>query len=271
MTIPTLDPPLASDDVATFNSKAFDFVSDLVTWTTEVNSAGTTIATNASTASTAATTASSASSAAAAAANYVGLWSSLSGALAIPASVVHDSRVWMLTENVADVTVQTPGVSTKWIQIEGPRQVLHAQDQKTSGTNGQSISTTTWTKRELQTAVTNTITGASITSHVIALPAGTYKISVQASGVYVAGSAGHQRLRLRNTSDGSTTLAGVNMSVIGTNTIAPVLTLQGQFTITATKNFEVQHYVTTTGNVTGAAMSSGEVEVYADVYIERVS
>lgn len=110
MTIPTLDPPLASDDVATFNSKAADFVSDLVTWTTEVNSTATTIATNASTASTAATTASSASSAAVAAANYVGLWSSLSGALAIPASVVHDSRVWMLTENVADVTAQTPEI-----------------------------------------------------------------------------------------------------------------------------------------------------------------
>ncbi len=117
MTIPTLDPPLASDDLATFNSKAFDFVSDLVTWTTEVNSTATTIATNASTASTAATTASSASAAAVGAANFVGAWSSLSGALAIPASVSHSSKVWLLTASVADVTAHTPGVSANWLDV----------------------------------------------------------------------------------------------------------------------------------------------------------
>ncbi len=117
MTIPTLDPPLATDDVATFNSKAADFVTDLVTWTTEVNSTATTIATNASTASTAATTASSASAAAVGAANFVGAWSSLSGALAIPASVSHSSKVWLLTASVADVTAHTPGVSANWLDV----------------------------------------------------------------------------------------------------------------------------------------------------------
>ena len=65
----------------------------------------------------AATAAATASAAAIAAANYKGEWSTLSGALAIPASVFHSSKVWMLTESVADVTAQVPGVSAKWISL----------------------------------------------------------------------------------------------------------------------------------------------------------
>lgn len=55
--------------------------------------------------------------AAIAAANFKGAWSTLTGALAIPASVSHSSEVWMLTESVADVTTEVPGVSAKWLQV----------------------------------------------------------------------------------------------------------------------------------------------------------
>jgi len=46
--------------------------------------------------------------------NYVGAWSDLTGALAIPASVSYDGSFWKLVENVADVTTQVPGVATAW-------------------------------------------------------------------------------------------------------------------------------------------------------------
>ncbi|HEV2612546.1 MAG TPA: hypothetical protein VGU61_19950 [Noviherbaspirillum sp.] len=49
-----------------------------------------------------------------AAANYKGLWSTLTGALAIPASTFHNGQFWQLLENVADVTAEVPGVSSKW-------------------------------------------------------------------------------------------------------------------------------------------------------------
>lgn len=55
-----------------------------------------------------------AADAALASANYKGLWSSLSGPLAIPASVMHDGVLYMLLESVADVTAEEPGVSAKW-------------------------------------------------------------------------------------------------------------------------------------------------------------
>lgn len=63
--------------------------------------------------------AATASAAAIASANYKGLWSSLTGALAIPASVAYADKVWMLTESVADVAAHVPGVSSKWLQLGG--------------------------------------------------------------------------------------------------------------------------------------------------------
>ena len=53
-------------------------------------------------------------SVAAAAANYKGLWSTLTGALNMPASVSHNGNYWALNANLADVTAATPGVSASW-------------------------------------------------------------------------------------------------------------------------------------------------------------
>ena len=50
------------------------------------------------------------------AANYVGLWTALTGALNIPASTYHLGQFWVLTENVADVTTKAPGTATEWVQ-----------------------------------------------------------------------------------------------------------------------------------------------------------
>lgn len=61
--------------------------------------------------------ASSAAAAALAAASYKGAWPSLTGSLGIPASSSHANKVWMLTEDVADVTAEEPGVSAKWLLL----------------------------------------------------------------------------------------------------------------------------------------------------------
>ena len=107
--------PLVSDDTPTFNSKAFalafalgDFVTEANTQADEVNAA-------ASSANDMAVAAAASEEAAAGAANFRGAWSSLTGALAIPASASHLSSVWILTQNVADVTAEVPGTSSKWV------------------------------------------------------------------------------------------------------------------------------------------------------------
>jgi hypothetical protein len=62
----------------------------------------------------AATAATAAATVASGVANYKGDWSTLSGPLAIPASVAHSGRIWTLVRSVADVAAQVPGVSADW-------------------------------------------------------------------------------------------------------------------------------------------------------------
>lgn len=58
-----------------------------------------------------------AASAALGAANYKGIWSSMSGALAVPSSVYHAGRFWIALEAIASVAAETPGVSSKWAPL----------------------------------------------------------------------------------------------------------------------------------------------------------
>lgn len=69
---------------------------------------------SAGTATTQAALAAQSASSAMSAANYKGLWSALTGALAKPATVYHAGTYWVLNANLADVTAATPGVSASW-------------------------------------------------------------------------------------------------------------------------------------------------------------
>ena len=109
------------------------FVSETNTVAGEVNAASAEASDSASDAATSAGAASSASAAAAAAANFKGAWSALTGALAVPASVAHGGRIWILLSNIADVTAKTPGVASEWqnltslsVDIKAPVQAVAA-------------------------------------------------------------------------------------------------------------------------------------------------
>lgn len=54
---------------------------------------------------------------AAGSANFKGQWSSLTGALAVPASVAHNGVIYVLLANAADVTAIVPGVSSQWLAV----------------------------------------------------------------------------------------------------------------------------------------------------------
>jgi len=85
----------------------------------EVNTNATTATTKASEASTSAANALSYSAIAAGLANYGGAWSTLTGAKTVPLSVDHLGAFWVLLENIADVTAEVPGTSTKWAKAFG--------------------------------------------------------------------------------------------------------------------------------------------------------
>ncbi len=145
---------------------------------------------------------------------------------------------------------------------------FHIQDQQAG--DGGTTTGTTWTTRPLNTSVSNTITGASIATNVITLPAGTYKL-VGYSCLYQCGLS---QIRLRNTSDAATTLLGsITEMGSGSQTEHVHCQIQGMFTLAASKNLELQYYVATaqTNDGLGADANTGENNVFADVLIEKVS
>jgi hypothetical protein len=132
--------PLISDSPAQFNSKAFAWVDSLGNFVTEANAQASQVNADASNAATDANDAEAASLAAVAAANYKGEWSTLTGALNIPASVSHNGAVWVLTENLADVTGDEPGAGSPsaWLIVTLPAQA--GNDGKVLITDGTTLS-----------------------------------------------------------------------------------------------------------------------------------
>lgn len=151
--------------------------------------------------------------------------------------------------------------------------LLYIEDQKTSGTGPGSATGATYNKRDLNTKVVDTISGASLASSVITLPAGTYYTEFSSPCRGGANQTVH-RVRLRNTSDSVTVAVGTPLATVDTDTsgfdTVNEATGDGHFTIAAQKNFELQHYVADS-NAMGIAVSDGEVEVYSRIKIWKVA
>lgn len=49
--------------------------------------------------------------------SFKGAWSALTGALALPATVMHDSKYWVLLVPLANVAAATPGASESWAPV----------------------------------------------------------------------------------------------------------------------------------------------------------
>jgi hypothetical protein len=140
------------------------------------------------------------------------------------------------------------------------------QAQNTQG--GASVASV-FTKRTLNTTVSNNI-GASIAASVITLTPGTYRVSAMAPFYNVTGVI----IRLRNTTDATTTIAGVNSYVAGTSNAGCTAQLDGIFTITANKNFEIQYWANTATATNGlgvALNAAGISEIYTQVTIRKLA
>lgn len=119
-------------DEATYNVTAENFTGNMPPWGADVKAVADSAKTNAEysnqragDANTAAETAAArlvdvqtAANGAFAAANYKGEWSTLSGALNVPATVTHLGRLWYLKLNLANVASQTPTLgSAYWGEV----------------------------------------------------------------------------------------------------------------------------------------------------------
>jgi len=137
------------------------------------------------------------------------------------------------------------------------------QDQKANGTNGGTFNSGVWLTRTLNTAVRNAVSGASLASNQITLPAGTYYVEWSAPGNAVF----KHQTKLKNVTDGTDIAFGTSeyaQTGVQTRSFG-----EARFTITSSKAFEIQH-AASVGEVTdgfGAASSFGNIEVYSDVKI----
>jgi len=135
-------------------------------------------------------------------------------------------------------------------------------------TDGGTATQGSFIKLTLNTTQFNGITGASLSSSQVTLPAGTYYC--QGIQCFYAG-VGRIRLKLRNTTDSTDTILGLNYDQ--NNVEEANAHLMGSFTIAAQKTFEFQYQVQTTvsGNGLGDNSNMGIAEVYTSISFMKVA
>ena len=169
---------------------------------------------------------------------------------------------------VAGAVLTAAQLNSNFSYLDNGTQVASFAEYQASGTQGGASVTGSFIKRTLNTTITNTISGCTLTSSVIALPAGTY--SVTAFSAFFATT--NTQIILRNTTDSTTAITGPNIFNQVAGQGSATATLTGTFTITGTKNFELQYRcnTATATNGLGTAVSFGTSECYSQISINRI-
>jgi hypothetical protein len=147
---------------------------------------------------------------------------------------------------------------------------LHVREQYSSGTNGGTSTSLTAYTRNLNTTVgANTIPGSSLSSSLVSLPAGTYDFEGYAVSSNSAG--GPTRLSLYNSTDSTEVLLG---PVVGASSGNVEAVVSGRFTISATKNISLSHYIGNGQASTGLGYPgsfAGKAEIYSELKLWKVA
>lgn len=161
--------------------------------------------------------------------------------------------------------VRCDGAGFHTALIEG-RRVLMARDEKPSGTNGGAATAGAYATRALNTVLVNTIAGASLSSNEITLPAGTFMVRASAPAYGV----GKSKLRLFNVTAGATALLGGG--AFGSTEQNTVI-LSGTITLSTSSALRLEHRAasSTGAGDFGNQAGFGDVEVYAEITIERIA
>lgn len=140
------------------------------------------------------------------------------------------------------------------------------RDEKPINTNGGS-SVSGSNTRVLNTTVSNSIAGASLSSNQITLPLGTYRINAQAPAM----DNGVHRIQLYNVTDSTTQALGTSRN--GMVDLSDYASLSTRFTITATKVFELRHQIATAVATIGLGSATNMLgpEIYSEVEIIKES
>jgi hypothetical protein len=156
MTLPLLDPPLQTDSSDVFDLKAFALTAALPNWSSQVNALGNSIT--------------SMYDGIISFSNFLGNYSSLSGAVNIPAACYYNGSFWQLVANTSNAASDVPGVSAKWVAAQGSSSTDSTKLPLTGGTMTGPITALRETKVSMGASAidlaagnvfTKTITGAT--------------------------------------------------------------------------------------------------------------
>ena len=144
---------------------------------------------------------------------------------------------------------------------------LHIVEQQATGGNGGTFTSGAWQTRLINTIRKNYLSGASLASNQITLPAGEYYIEWNATAYDVQ----THKSRVYNTTDTATILVGSNGGInagTGSNIMDQSIG-SGKFTLPAAKVIELQHrcFITQATSGFGLQQGWGEIEVYSEVKI----
>ncbi len=143
---------------------------------------------------------------------------------------------------------------------------LIVEEQKAAGSVGTAATAGAWSKRGLNTIVQNTI-GATMSSSVVTLPAGTYFAQFSASGQSLNGHVA----ALRDTA-GVVKVLGETMHTYSNTSGMNQSTGAGKFTLAATTAVELDHYAVTGGLLGPAVGTQGVVTcIFSRLVIWKVA
>lgn len=167
---------------------------------------------------------------------------------------------------VGDLANDVAGHETRLDALES---YLHVRDEQASGTEGGANTGDAKNIRVLNTVKTNTITGASLASNKITLPAGTFLIRARAPGY----SVNKHKLSVYNVTTAATILVGGGQFAGNAYSLSTDATVCGRFTLAAKSEIRLEHYTQTEVATRGLGImtGNGDVEVYAEVEIWKVA
>lgn len=144
------------------------------------------------------------------------------------------------------------------------------EDLRAVGTEYGSLTAGSWQTRTLQTVAQgdgDLITNFSANS--FELPPGTYRIEFWTVGY----KCNRHQARLRNTTSNTTPLLGTTERADQTGSTTSKSQGYGEFTLSGSTNFELQHFCETTNAVNGGGIAAnhGTSEIYSRIKIERVA
>lgn len=147
--------------------------------------------------------------------------------------------------------------------------ILHVRDEKAASAAGGSSAAADWTQtRTLNTVVTNTIPGASLSSNQVAVLPGTYDFEIT---VPASGSNAHQAA-LYNVTDSTYARVGTVEYAAGGSQTSSIV--KGRIVLTAAKTFSVRHYTTTATSSSGLGLgitNNGQSTVFTEALFRKVA